>query len=83
MTRLPELDASAYQELLASAEGQGHHAPDAAGEEHGHDESEQSSGSETHVHPDGTEHVHEAAAEPEVPPEHDHSTHEHNDDLPE
>jgi hypothetical protein len=38
MTRLPDLDASAYQELLASAEGQGHHAEDAAGEEHSHEE---------------------------------------------
>ena len=78
MTRLPDLDASAYQELLASAEGQGHHAENAAGEEHSHDETEESSGGEIHIHADGAEHVHEEAAEPEEPPEHDDSTHEHN-----
>jgi hypothetical protein len=78
MTRLPELDEAAYQELLASAAGQGHHAADAAGEEHSHDESEESSGGEIHIHEDGSEHVHEEAAEPEEPPEDDHSTHEHN-----
>ncbi len=78
MTRLPDLDESAYQELLASAEGQGHHAADAAGEEHSHDETEESSGGEIHIHEDGSEHVHEEAAEPEEPPEDDHSTHEHN-----
>lgn len=91
MTRLPELDASAYQELLASAAGQGHHASDAAdaehsheqsdgaaGEGHGHDESEESSESEIHVHADGSEHVHEAAPEIEEPAADDHSTHEHD-----
>ena len=78
MTRLPELDASAYQELLASAAGQGHHAADAAGEEHSHDQTEESSGGEIHIHEDGSEHVHEEVAEPEEPPEDDHSTHEHN-----
>ncbi len=78
LTRLPELDASAYQELLASAEGHGHHTQDAAVDEHSHDESEEASGGETNVHPDGTEHVNEEAAEPAAPTEHDHSTHEHN-----
>lgn len=80
MTRLPGLDAPAYQELLASAEGKGHHAADAEGEEHSHSDDEVSTGAEIHGHEDGTEHVHEQAAEPEVPAEHDHSTHEHNDD---
>jgi len=91
MIRLPELDEASYQELLASAAGQGHHASDAAdaehsheqsdeaaGEGHGHEESEESSEPEIHVHADGSEHVHEAAAEPEAPAEDDHSTHEHN-----
>ena len=78
MTRLPDLDESAYQELLASAEGQGHHAENAAGEEHSHDETEESSGGEIHIHEDGSEHVHDAAAEPEAPAEDDHSNHEHN-----
>ena len=80
MIRLPGLDAPAYQELLASAEGKGHHAQDAAGEEHSHEDDGASTGAAIHLHEDGTEHVHEEAAEPEAPPEHDHSTHEHNDD---
>ena len=79
MTRLPELDASAYQELLAAAEGRGHHAADAADDAHSHEDTEESTGAYIHVHEDGTEHVHEATAEPEAPPEHDHSTHEHDD----
>jgi mono/diheme cytochrome c family protein len=79
MTRLPELDASAYQELLAAAEGQGHHAADAAGDVHSHEDDAGSTATEIHVHEDGSEHVHEEAAEPEPPVEHDHSTHEHDD----
>lgn len=78
MTKLPGLDESAYQELLAAAAGQGHHAQDAAAEEHSHEDDEESTGPEVHVHEDGTEHIHEAAAEPESPVAHDSSTHEHN-----
>ena len=80
MIRLPGLDAPAYQELLAFAEGKGHHAQDTAGEEHSHEDDGASTGAAIHLHEDGTEHVHEEAAAPEAPPEHDHSTHEHNDD---
>ena len=78
MTRLPELDESEYQQMLAAAEGRGHHAEDAAGEEHSHEETEESAGGEIHLHADGSEHVHEEAAEPEAPPAHDDSTHEHD-----
>ena len=78
MTRLPELDESGYQQLLADAAEHGHHTDDAAGEEHSHGEADEASGGEMHVHPDGSEHVHDAPAEPELPPEHDDSTHEHN-----
>jgi mono/diheme cytochrome c family protein len=78
MTRLPELDESGYQQMLADAAGHGHHAEDTAGEEHSHDESEEPSGGEIHIHADGSEHVHEAAVEPEAPAEDDHSSHEHN-----
>lgn len=92
MMRLPELDESGYQQLLASAAGQGHHAPGAAAAEHSHEEDSEaageaghehaeeageSSGGEVHIHEDGSEHLHEKPAEPE-PEEHDHSTHEHN-----
>jgi mono/diheme cytochrome c family protein len=38
MTKLPGLDEAAYQELLASAAGQGHHAPDAGNVQHSHEE---------------------------------------------
>jgi mono/diheme cytochrome c family protein len=77
MTKLPALDDSGYQQMLADAEGHGHHGEEAAGEEHSHDETEESSGGEIHIHADGSEHVHEEAAQPEEPPEDDHSTHEH------
>lgn len=80
MTRLPELDAAAYQELLAAAEGQGHHASDAADAEHSHEESDEAADNAAHDHDEP--HEHGAAAEPETAPEaseeHDHSTHEHN-----
>lgn len=92
MTRLPELDESGYQQLLASAAGQGHHAPGADAAEHSHEENSEaageaghehaeeageSPGGEVHIYEDGSEHLHETPAEPE-PEEHDHSTHEHN-----
>lgn len=80
MTRLPELDAAAYQELLAAAEGQGHHASDAADAEHSHEESDETADNAAHDHDEP--HEHGAAVEPETAPEaseeHDHSTHEHN-----
>lgn len=69
MTKLPELDAAAYDRLLESAEGIGHHANEATGSEHS-----QSAGEEVpHTHEQdesiGTEEATEA--------EHDHSSHEH------
>ena len=39
MTRLPELNASQYQELIDSAGGMGHHANDSASEAHPHEDS--------------------------------------------
>lgn len=80
MTKLPELDANSYQQMLTAATGHGHHAEEAPGAEHSHEESEASAPSAIHVHDDGTEHDHGAAAEPaevEAPAEDDHSTHEH------
>ena len=89
MTRMPELDASQYQELVDSAAGMGHHAIESASEEHSHGGSaaesppHEESPAEGHAHEDSPaeEHPHEdseqsaeSAAEPE---EHDHSTHEH------
>ena len=40
MTKLPELDATQYQELMDSASGMGHHANDSASEEDPHGDSE-------------------------------------------
>jgi mono/diheme cytochrome c family protein len=84
MKKLPELDAESYQQMLTAAAGHGHHAEEPPGDEHGSsDESETSAVSDIHVHDDGTEHDHGAAAEPaevEAPADDDHSAHEHNDD---
>lgn len=69
MTRLPELNAGQYQELIDSAGGMGHHANDSPTEGHPHEDSPDKS------HPHGeSEHSEDTPAEPE---EHDHSTHEH------
>ncbi len=80
MTRLPQLDEAAYQELLESAAGQGHHASDAADAEHSHEESAEAADNAAHDHDEP--HEHGEAVEPETVPEaseeHDHSTHEHN-----
>jgi mono/diheme cytochrome c family protein len=65
MTKLPGLDETAYQQLLASAVGQGHHAADADAAEHSHEEAAPSSGDGDHEHPDSApaeEHSHDEAA---------------------
>ncbi len=69
MTRLPELNASEYQELMDSAGSMGHHANDSAGEAHPHEKSP----AEEHPHEESG-HSEESPPEPE---EHDRSTHEH------
>ncbi len=61
MVALPELDATSYSELLASAEGHGHHAAD-------------SSAGSTMPHDHGVKTTNEPAKKE---PEHDHSTHDH------
>ena len=79
MTRLPELNASQYQELMDSAGGMGHHANDSAAEGHPHEESadkthsHEESPAEAHSHEESG-HSDEPLPEPE---ENDHSTHEH------
>lgn len=66
---LPELDAAAYDELLKSAEGMGHHAGGADSQTH-------ATGEEApHTHDDGESTGAEDVTEPE--PEHDHGDHEH------
>ncbi len=76
MTRLPELDEAAYQELLASAAGQGHHAPDASNQEHSHEEASDSSADAAHDHAESTaaaEHSHSDEASEDVAHEHSES----------
>ncbi len=76
MTRLPELDESGYQELLASAEGLGHHADSPA--EDGHADGN-ATGEDTDLEDDHSDDDHSEQAEelPPEPEEHDPSTHTH------
>lgn len=80
MTKLPDLDESAYRDMLDAAVGQGHHAVESVSEEHSDAENDEHADSEIHVHEDGAGHDHGEPAEEEVPTEHDHATHEHDDD---
>ena len=68
MVALPELDAKSYSELLASAEGHGHHADDST-----------ASSAMPHEHGEpAMEHHEDFVEEPaKKEPEHDHSTHDH------
>ncbi len=77
MTKLPELDVTQYQDLLASAKGMGHHADDSANDGHSHD-SETSKISNHDDHSVGNQHDDSEQSEdpPQEPEEHDHSTHE-------
>lgn len=76
---LPDLDGPAYQAMLESASGHGHHAVDAVNDGHSHAETEGPPDSNVHVHDDGSEHVHEQPAETEPESNHDDTPHEHND----
>lgn len=80
MTKLPDLDESAYRDMLDAAVGQGHHAVESVSEEHSDAEYDEHAGSGIHVHEDGAGDDHGEPAEEEVPTEHDHTTHEHDDD---
>ena len=73
MTRLPELGAAGYQQMLADAAGHGHHAENAAGQEHSHAGDEESSGGVIHIHEDGSEHIHEQDTAPEEQTDHEHN----------
>ena len=84
ITRLPNLDADAYQSLLASGAGSGHHA-DPTAEQHAHDDVASDNVAETGEHEDH-EHSHhseiqdiDSASEQQTsePEPHDPSTHEH------
>lgn len=57
LTKLPGLDESGYQDLLASAEGHGHHTDDSSGSEHSHEESDESSADAAHDHGESQDHA--------------------------
>lgn len=67
LTALPEMDAEEYSELLAQAEGMGHHASDSDDHDHAHSANGDGPGA----------HDHAAEGNAEEQPEHDHSSHEH------
>ncbi len=67
LAKLPELDSDAYEALLVSAAGMGHHSDDSQAA-HSHDGQSGSDGHDQPAHPE------EPAEEPE---KHDHATHEH------
>ncbi len=69
ITRLPELNATQYRELMDSAGGMGHHDNDSTPEAQPHEES--ADGAHSH---EGSEHSEDPPAEPA---ENDHATHEH------
>ena len=89
MTRLPDMDADAYQAFRQSAVGMGHHADGGgAGDDHDHgpgsDNHDESASGNTHdhAHSDGAaadSHDHgEPSQEPETPQsDHDHDGHDH------
>ena len=82
LTKLPELDVTQYQDLLASANGIGHHANDSANEGHSHDNESSENSNHDDDHSDGNQHDESDQSEdlPQEPEEHDHSTHEHQND---
>jgi mono/diheme cytochrome c family protein len=78
LTKLPGLDELAYQELLESAAGHGHHAPDSSTDEHSHEEDGESIGDAAHAHSGAEETAAAEMVQTQAPEEHDHSTHEHD-----
>lgn len=82
ITRLPQLDELEYQELLASAKGMGHHADDPPDDGHSHDNETSEITNDVHGHSDDRQQNVSAQSEdlPQKPEEHDHSTHEHEND---
>lgn len=81
MTNLPGLDESAYQALLAEAEGSGHHASESADEHHSHGHGDSPSNDAAHDHGDSDDLTDGDSMQPDDMPEstdeHDHESHEH------
>ena len=79
VTKLPELDATQYQDLLASANGMGHHPDDSADEGHSQDDESSEDSNLDDNYSDGHQHDDSGQSEelPQEPEEHDQSTHKH------
>lgn len=79
MVKLPGLDESGYQSLLASAQGHGHHSDDSSAGQHSHGAVDEAPNNTAHEH--GASEDHGGAPQPETVPEaaeeDDHSAHEH------
>ncbi|MCH8958743.1 MAG: cytochrome c [Proteobacteria bacterium] len=76
LVTLPELDPDAYDAMLVSAAGMGHHADDAPAGAHSHDGQDGKDAANEHSgagHDQPADHE-ESPAQPE---QHDHGTHEH------
>lgn len=74
LTKLPDLDQSSYQEMLAVAKGRGHHS-----DSQGHGDND-AMAEKTHDEMEQGHHDEEppTASAPKAAREHDHSTHDHN-----
>ena len=79
MTKLPELDAISYRDLLNNASGMGHHSSDSAEDGHAHENasSEDTNGEDDHSGSHQQDHSGQTEESPQEPEEHDHNTHEH------
>ena len=77
LTRLPELDADAYQAMLASAAGMGHHSDDASAAPHTHDGQGSEDATNDHSGSDGHDQPADREESAELPEEHEHGAHEH------
>lgn len=80
MIKLPGLDESGYQSLLASAQGHGNHADDSSGGQHSHGAIDEAPDNTAHEHGASEDHGETPRPEtvPEAAEEHDRSTHEHS-----
>ncbi len=80
MKKLPDLDAAGYQAFLANAEGFGHHAENAADDDHD-DSGDHASNDANHELEESGGHQHDVSQQQDAAQkkqdQHDHSTHEH------
>ncbi|MCZ6687861.1 MAG: cytochrome c [Gammaproteobacteria bacterium] len=77
LVTLPELDPDAYNAMLVSAAGMGHHADDAPAGAHSHDGQDGKDAANEHSGPAGRDQPADHEESPAQPEQHDHGTHEH------